>query len=194
MTKVVWLDLDDVLCELTKGLLDYTGHCIAWVPCKFEDFKNYNIHELDRVLLDKKEMTDLRYEFINSMHAQEMKITPYAKEFLSNLKKNGYDIHIITGRDKEISEKSTISRVQKNFGECITDVHFSWYFGNNIIPKSEILKRLNVEFFVDDSPIFCNDIVTNMDIPIYMPNKPWNIWHQMHPRIIRINWLDEIKI
>jgi uncharacterized HAD superfamily protein len=57
--------------------------------------------------------------------------------------------------------------------------------------KSLLVKKLNVEFFVDDRHENCEDVATETDAAVFMPHRPYNQTFN-HPKVRRIQELDEI--
>ena len=194
MTKTVWIDLDDVLCNTMQTLLNHHWWKIRWVPLAYQEVTDYLMQDLKNLKLDFQEFLDIYCWFGLSDGFWQIKPCDWAVDFVNSLYQNWYKIHIITWRDERRIDR-TNERVQKFYPQVECDnIHFCWVFGKNPIPKSQVIKNLDLQFFVDDLPLFCNELCQNLDIPIYLLDKPWNRNSDLHPQIKRINSFDEIII
>lgn len=57
--------------------------------------------------------------------------------------------------------------------------------------KSQMVRRLNIELFVDDRHENCEDVATQTAAVVLMPHRPYNQAFN-HPRVQRIRDLDEL--
>lgn len=57
--------------------------------------------------------------------------------------------------------------------------------------KSQLVNRLAIELFVDDRHENCEDVATQTEAVVFMPNRPYNQMFD-HPRVTRIQNLDEL--
>jgi uncharacterized HAD superfamily protein len=57
--------------------------------------------------------------------------------------------------------------------------------------KSQLVKKLEVELFVDDRHENCEDVATRTDAVVLMPHRPYNQAFE-HPKVRRIRQLDEL--
>lgn len=82
-----------------------------------------------------------------------------AQEFITNLYNSSIPIHIITARAPCIRFE-TAEKVQELFPEFMDRIN-SIYFVDQGASKVEILKKLNADIWVDDSPKGCMDSLEN---------------------------------
>jgi uncharacterized HAD superfamily protein len=57
--------------------------------------------------------------------------------------------------------------------------------------KSQLVKQMNVELFVDDRHENCEDVATQTEAVVMMPHRPYN-QSFAHPKVQRIQDLDEL--
>lgn len=57
--------------------------------------------------------------------------------------------------------------------------------------KSQLVKKLEIELFVDDRHENCEDVATQTDALVLMPHRPYNQAFE-HPKVRRIRQLDEL--
>jgi uncharacterized HAD superfamily protein len=57
--------------------------------------------------------------------------------------------------------------------------------------KSLLVKKLNIEIFVDDRHENCQDVAMATDAAVFMPHRPYNQAFN-HPKVRRIRELDEL--
>ena len=59
--------------------------------------------------------------------------------------------------------------------------------------KSALVQKLNIDLFVDDRHENCEDVATQTDALVFMPNRPYNRAFN-HPKVQRIRELDEVFV
>lgn len=57
--------------------------------------------------------------------------------------------------------------------------------------KSALVRKLNIELFVDDRHENCEDVATQTSATVFMPHRPYNRTFN-HPKVQRVHELDEI--
>ena len=171
--KRIWFDMDDVLCQFFRSFGEHVWWEIEWVKFKYEDIKLYHVWELSRVKLDKQWMTNLFKRYFEEWDWLSIAPWKWVIDKVNELHNRWKELYIITSRYDE-TQKITIQRANKHFGDKFKDIHFTSFIATNYIPKSQIAQKLGLDMFVDDNPAYCEDIAKNCNIPVYFHTQPWN--------------------
>jgi uncharacterized HAD superfamily protein len=57
--------------------------------------------------------------------------------------------------------------------------------------KSQLVRQMNIELFVDDRHENCEDVATQTEAVVLMPHRPYNQYFA-HPKVQRIQDLNEL--
>jgi 5'(3')-deoxyribonucleotidase len=132
---VIGIDLDETLCDLqsqvNKLFYKYNLQPVSPIDWQFSNYSENVKQEVFKLFLDKDIMCNLK---------------PFEKsvELINWLKNQGYKVFVITARDKSL-ETDTIQFVRELFDvDC--------YVTGTNESKISLLKKLNVNIWIDDSP------------------------------------------
>lgn len=150
---VIGVDLDEVLCDFTGGFLDFVNRKFGTNYSR-KDMTHYSYEESGVI----PKGTNKKYvrEFGIAGGLRYLKPIPGAIEAIKALSLN-HKIVFITSRDTEFTS-DTVENV-KSFGFENPEI----YFASSENPKSEFVKALKVDVFIDDSPRFAADVFNNTD-------------------------------
>ncbi len=139
----------------------------------------------------KQEAVDFFGDFLLSEEAKNIGVAEGAYEKLKELKSAWYVLNVVTARRDFLKER-TYQWLDKNLPSLISDVYFTNSFWDNHIKKSEVIKKLWVEYMFEDNYDYACDISWNCNIPTFLISKPWNEDIEIeYNNIIRLNsWND----
>jgi uncharacterized HAD superfamily protein len=118
---------------------------------------------------------------------KKIKVKPDVKEAIDELRKSGNKIYIITAR-REV-EDNAVATITKNMLENAGIAYDGIFI--DIHHKSDKVKELNVDVFVDDGYENCIDVKENTSAKVYMMETPFNKGIQ-DSEILKIKSIQEI--
>jgi uncharacterized HAD superfamily protein len=169
--KILGVDFDDVLFNCDEALAQFhnTRYGTSYTTDErnsfyLEPFWNCSAEEVQKRL----------DEFTYTEFHENANVVTGAREALERLS-DVYDIVIVTGR-ADIARSATEKWLEKNLLGLYREIHFSNHGGTGIGKyrlKSEILRELGIDIFVEDAPHFAAD-VAGAGITVFLFDTPWN--------------------
>jgi len=159
---IIVVDLDDVIAEFVPHLLRFLNEEYG-SNLKFENIKGWNIWEYGDIT--EEQYREGIEKFMEAGMYRNLPLIEGAREGLKVISEH-HDVYIVTWRSLKIRE-DTEYWLEKNLGNAYKEVYFS-----DNKPKLGILKKLNAELFIDDSPTHTRDAVKICRTLLY--TKPWN--------------------
>lgn len=192
MTKIIWIDLDEVLAESIDFILDFHDYKIAWNSLIREDIVDYYLHNISKFWVSKEQAIEwFRLAFLWD---NNLEITPvfWALEKLLFHKIKGYSFKIVTARQSEILSEYTQKWVEKHYPNIFENILFANHFTKKDVTKSELCKLHNIEMMVEDNPTYALELAEN-GIFTFLLEKPWNKNFLLeHPNLKRVQSWQEI--
>lgn len=180
MTKIIWIDLDEVLAESINFILGYHNYKIAGTSLIREDIVDYYIYNISKFWVSKQEA--IEWFRVAMLWDNNLEIMPvlWALENLSSHKNKGYSFKIVTARQSEILSEYTQKWVEKHYPSIFENILFANHkFTSKDITKSELCKQHNIEMMVEDNFDYALDLAENW-IFTFLLEKPWNKNFQIH--------------
>lgn len=113
--------------------------------------------------------------FYNSPEHKLVRPVPGALEAIKELA-NGYSLQIFTSRPEGV-RKTTLAWIEQHFNEVFDDFHFTNIFAgkkeHKPIAKSEVCQKIGAVVLIDDALRHAHDVSLS-DIPVLLPDRPWN--------------------
>ena len=180
--KRIAVDLDEVIVPMLTPMSIFANK-------KISRAKNYNYSELLDISPDaSKQLVHNYYESGMFMSQEPL---DNCKEILTEIKNQGHDIHIVTGRQNYAKDK-TFEWLDKKLPNIIDDVHFTNSFSLDdkpYIPKEDICNDIKADYMLDDIPSTLYDIKSNSStIPLLFGNYSWNNNNKLFKRIRTWNY------
>lgn len=167
-------DLDDTLCDTASVINEYAikydievlnGNGLLNESNDSKDYY-YFINGLNWSREDIKNFFDKYYLEIIS----KVKIKSYVKDTINRLKKENNKVYVITARrqrENNIVERIT-SRWLLDNGITIDGLFI------NVTQKSDLVKELNIDVFVDDSYDTCLEVKNKTKAKVYIMKTKYN--------------------
>ena len=190
MSKIIWIDLDEVLAELVDYVLIYHDYTINGNSIKREHMKDYYIYKIDNLNIN---LDDSINWFREAMEADEEKLqvkpVDWAYKELQKYKSKWYSFKIITARNWDLFSKYTYNWVEKYYPWIFDDIIFANHFSCKERYKADICKEQNIYHMVEDNMDYAFELAEN-GIKTFLLEKPWNKKRkEEHQKLIRIkNW------
>lgn len=198
MTKIIWIDLDEVLAETLDQILVNNNYILAGKTVSREDILDYYIFNNKHIWIEIAEAKKIFQEVFTNHNAYNIQKVSWSYEKIIQLKNDGYTLKIVTGRSQEFEDYS-FKWLQNNFWNIFDSLHFanhftytdhSWKRKN----KSEICKELGITIMIEDIFDYALDLAENW-IYTYLIEKPWNKHIKIeHANIKKVKHWDEIII
>ena len=184
--RIVGVDIDGVLAAYPEHFLDFVNRKMN-TNYKVEELSSYNIYEaLD---LPNEVTKELKDEFRQSGEKRYIPVLDEAKWFLKTLKKNNYQIVLLSARP------------YKKYRRIFADTK-EWLEKNGLVYDailwdedkcSRLIKEFgenSVEFFVEDNLSNANSVANTAKV--YLLNKSYN-QGETKKNIVRIDKLSDIE-
>lgn len=194
MTKIIWIDLDEVLAESINFILGYHNYQIAGTPLIREDIVDYYIYNITKFWVSKEQA--IEWFRVAMLWDNNLEIIPvlWALENLSSHKNKWYSFKIVTARQSEILSDYTQKWVEKHYPSIFENILFANHkFTSKDIAKSELCKLHNIETMVEDNPTYALELAENW-IFTFLLEKPWNKDFLLeHPNLKKVKSWKEIS-
>ncbi|MDD5769948.1 MAG: HD domain-containing protein [Candidatus Gracilibacteria bacterium] len=199
MTKIIGIDLDEVLAETMDQILEDNNYMISGKKVSREDVLDYYIYHNKDLNITRDDGARIFHEtYKKDFEVLEIKTVYGAKKKLEELKDKGYTLKIVSARPEDI-EIYTKKWLDKHFANHFESVHFANHFNYNgskkkVKKKSEICKELGIKIMIEDIFDYALDLAEN-GILTYIIEKPWNKHIlKTHKNIIKVKSWEEINI
>lgn len=198
MTKIIWIDLDEVLAETLEQIFINNNYMFSGKKVSKEDIHDYYIFNNKHLWIEIQEAKKMFQEVFTNHNAYNIKTVLWSHEKIYELKNKGYTLKIVTGRSEEFLEYSNIW-VKNNFWDIFDSIHFANHFtyqnhSGKRKNKSEICQDLWITIMVEDIFDYALDLAENW-ILTYLIEKPWNKYITTeHKNIKRVTSWEEINI
>jgi len=191
--KIIAVDIDEVLAETIKSMLEKHNYTRKWKKVKRDDLINYNLWEIPGLGLSKNSALWMFVKFqMWSGLSKKIKPVDWALNKLLELKKKWYLLYAVTARLSWM-KLSTKLWLRKNFPKCFDKVVFANFFTSRARKKSDICKNLWASIIIDDNLDTCIDCANNW-IKSFLLDKPWNQCDALSDWITRVFSWNEIEL
>lgn len=174
----IYVDFDDVLSQTAVKLIEVLEKTFnKTIP--YESIVSFNLEQSFALTSEQwNHLMDLAH---TSDVLMEMKMISGAQKAMSHLYDKGFQIDIVTGRPPD-----TIKHSQDWLNEHKIPYH-NIYFADKYLRFSELpgidkshyftledLKKESFTFAIEDSATMAQFISEQMNIPVYLLDRPWN--------------------
>lgn len=174
MTKIIWVDLDEVLVEFVDYALFFHDYKIAWKEIKRENIRDYYLHKIVEFDIDVNQAIDwFRKAMFNDNDKLEIKPLDWAIEWLNKLKNKWYILKIVTARQADLFWEYTKKWVEKHYPDFFEEIIFANHFSKKEKTKAELCKENSILYMIEDNPDYALELANNWIIT-YLLEKPWN--------------------
>ena len=192
----IGIDLDEVLCEFVRGLIDFHNAEFG-TSFVYDDFFSFNFWEVwggsfDDMLLKIKKYHESNY-FLN------VGVVPGAVDAVRCLSEN-HDLFVITARWDSVKSE-TLSWLNKYFNGLFEDVFFINHWSQDKVngSKGDVCDRLNLDLFIDDYAPYAVDCLRKKSDgsfrKVILFNRPWNRDVSVPEGVVRVDsWSECLRI
>ncbi len=178
------IDLDGVCYDFVSSFGRWLEGRLG-VDYVYEDIVDYLWYKcIDG--LDEKNFWEEFHKFGGADMYRWLPLIDGTREAIQALRSHGDDLVFVTARP-EYTEKTTRFVIARDFG--VTD---KLYFSSGKDYKSDAVKSLNIDVFVEDSPDNAVSIANKTNAKVYLRDTPYNRDVEDHPRIIRFKSWNEL--
>lgn len=161
----IGVDIDDTMADTFEYLMPYIAEFFD-VDIKYLKENNISYSNLP------KEMKEREFEFAKKYYDKVIPNTPFkpnVAEYIDKIKDLGYEIIVITARDKTLytDEYKTTTEELKN-----NNIHYDKLVCN--FDKAKVCKNEKIDLFIDDSIANCSK-VKELGIETILFNSKSNI-------------------
>lgn len=193
-SKIIGVDLDEVLAETVDYCLFYNKNKICWKTVNKEDIKKYYIHHMVEYDISKEEAIEwFRNPMIDDINL-EIKPVIWAIDWLKQLKNKWFILKIVTARVWDLFWEYTQKWIEKYYPDLFDDIIYANHFTKEDKTKSELCKENDIFVMVEDNFDYALELAEN-GIKTYLLEKPWNKdIFKNHKNIIKVKSWQEINI
>lgn len=195
MTKIIWIDIDEVLAELLDFVLEYHDYLLDWKIVSRDDIIDYYVHNMEDNNLTKQEWVDWFRKWLFSDKDLWVKPIIWAMSKLEYFKNKWYVLKIVTARPKDLFEEYTEKWIEKNYSWMFEEILYI----NNITlndnkTKWDICIEHWINYMVEDNPDYALELAESWVIT-YLLEKPWNKHRaETHENLIKVRSWDEVNL
>jgi hypothetical protein len=192
MTKTIYVDMDDVLCETARVLLAIAEREFG-KTIRYDQLNTFEVGEACG--LETREIQEL---FRLAHHPDELLGMAPIEEAVSVLKQwseAGHEIAIVTGRPPPTFEASIewLARHQLPYHTFVmVDKYGRFATENTLAITLPELATRPFCFAVEDSPTMAKFLAEEMKVPVALLDRPWNQMDGAHSLIGRYRDWQEI--
>ena len=179
MTKIISVDLDNILADSGNAFLQFYGNTIKDKILQITDISEYYLHNIPQLEMSSDENEALRDKFFIEVRKEHFLPVPGAVAWIAKLQSLGYEMYVVTWR-KDKRHDVTKERVDHRFPDVFADIVFSNSLTASAIDKWTLCKRIGAEKHIDDYLIFAEE-VTSSGIDVVLLDKPRN--HTYDPQV-----------
>jgi len=192
VTKTIYIDMDDVLCETARGWLAIAEREFG----KTIHYDQLNTFEIGEACgLEPREIQEL---VRLAHHPEELLGMAPIEEAVSVLRQwseAGHEIAIVTGRPPTTYEASIewLARHRLPYHTFVMVDKYGRFSTENTaaITLPELATR-SFWYAVEDSPTMAKFLAEEMKVPVALLDRPWNQMDSQHALIGRYRGWDEI--
>ena len=188
----IGIDIDGVLTNIEKWQLDYGTKFYSKYNKKIVNPKGYETYEIFDA--DEK-LDDLFWNTYWIEYCTNVEVRKFASDVITKLKKDGYEINIITARGNWLPLDNSISKEESN------NIVIEWLRKNNIVydkiifspeDKLDICMKNNIDIMIEDKVDNINKI--SKEIPVICFNAGYNEKCEGYNIYRAYNWNDVYNI
>jgi len=190
---ILTFDCDEVLAQLISYLLEHHDNTFLGVPLTWDEIGHYHLENIPKVQATWVSFNEWKKVFDDILLNHSVKkVNPviWMQDIVSSLKKNGHELYVVTARWDDVNQV-TLDRIEKHYPKMFSDVVFANHYNDKIVSKGEICKYLNSQLMFEDT-IHNAEKIIGKNIPVIMPDKPWNTLYTPSPLIHKAT--DHIQI
>jgi 5'(3')-deoxyribonucleotidase len=167
----IGVDLDEILSDTLTSVLEYYNS-VHKTNLKRNEFVSYNYWEIWGGT--KENAVKLIEDYYKTNYFKNIKPIAGAKENLENLKSEGYEMFVITGRSDKY-KKETKDWLTEHYPNIFSDIFFANTFDidNTDTKKSDICIKNNIPILIEDDPHHLADCA-QAGIKTIVLDCPWN--------------------
>lgn len=193
MTKIIWVDLDEVLAEFIDYALEHHNYKINWIEVTRESIRDYYLHRMVEFDLDATAAIDWFRKALYADEKLEVKPLEWAMEWLEKLKAKWYSLKIITARPWDLFWEYTSKWINKHYPNMFEAIIYANHFTWEDKTKSELCKEHWIFHMIEDNPDYALDLANNW-IVCYLLEKPWNkLREETHENLIKVKSWEDIN-
>jgi uncharacterized HAD superfamily protein len=186
---ILAVDFDDVLAGFQLAFMHYHNEQYG-TTVTYEGITSYWTHE---VYETTPEVIGARImDFCAGHHDTVMPIEG-ALESLRALSQK-YNPVVVTSRCESLRPVTYLWKERRSF-DMFANAHFTNNFETKFPElrrsKSSVCKEIGAVALIDDAASHANEVAWELNIPVFLPDRPWNRT-ELHPNVTRVAGWDDI--
>lgn len=173
-TKVVAVDIDEVLCHFIPGLAEFHNSEYGGTLTS-ESFVSYQFHEVWGGT-ESDCVVKMETFFQSDYFLKDLNPVDGAYEALKALKETfPIELHLVTARQLTLEEQ-TKAWISKHYPDLFTDIHFGNHYSSSGKKRSkpEMCKEIKAVCLIDDSQVYAGQCAKENIPTILFGNYAWN--------------------
>jgi uncharacterized HAD superfamily protein len=190
---VITFDCDEVLADLVKGMLCRHDNRFFGVPLVWDDIVDYYIEHLPQ-FKEHSISFDQAKQLFDEIIMDHKWVQPVEgmPALVSDLKRQGHELYVITARGDELTD-ATMTWIQTHYPDMFSDVILANHYNQkNKQCKGDLCHYLGSQIMIEDTMHNTQKVIAK-NIPVIMPEKPWNKQYANDHRVYKAQDTDHIK-
>jgi len=189
MQKIIWVDIDDTLCETYSHMAEEIRNRFN-VDFQYEHITDYYLRGIPQIETIECNWLDFYIETFQKRKGHFLTIE-WSVNAIKNLKNIGYSFVAITARGPETYAHSK-EWLEKHYSNNIETLVHLWDGSGKMVSKAATCKNYNAVCMIEDHIDHCLDLAHN-DIKSFLLERPWNRHRtETHPLITKVKSWEEI--
>lgn len=170
---IITFDCDEVLADLVKAMLERHDNTFFGVPLAWDDIVDYYIEYLPQFQDNKVSFAEAKHLFDETI-LDHGRVQPVAgmPALVADLKRQWHELYVITARGDELTT-ATINWIDQHYHGMFNDIILANHYNENKQCKGDLCHYVWSQLMVEDT-IHNTEKVIAKNIPVIMPEKPWN--------------------
>jgi uncharacterized protein len=189
MTKVIAIDIDEVLGTFADGFTEYHNEKYGTEVnvSDIEDYHGFNVN----FGIEQKEIGKRVMDFWQETESKTIFPIEGAKEALKKLKEEGNILHVITARP-ETAKELTNKWLDEHFPDLFESITFTSHFSSdNPKTKGEVCVEIGAEILIEDCHSYALS-AAERGIKVFLFDYPWNLKQEIPVGVTRVKNWDEV--
>lgn len=170
---IITFDCDEVLAELVKSMLHRHNNTFLWIPLEWHEINDYYLENVEKIKEHNVSFAAAKQLFDHAIldHAA---VNPVAgmQDIVRDLKRQWHELYVVTARADDLQE-ATVQWIQQHYPNMFSDIIMANHYNENKRCKWDICTYIWSQLMIEDT-IHNAEKVSAQNVPVIMPEKPWN--------------------
>lgn len=171
---IITFDCDEVLAELVKSMLHRHNNTFMGIPLERHEIADYYLENIPKIK-EHNISFDAAKSIFDDAILDHHAINPVTgmQDIVAALKQQWHQLYVITARGDDLTQ-ATIDWIENHYPKMFNDIILANHYNENHRCKWDICSYLWSQLMIEDT-IHNAEKIIGKNIPVIMPEKPWNM-------------------